>query len=277
MGDNPALSDNQKAIPNDSLPSQRESEVESSAISQDLRASTPKPPIVPEKKEETRGDIVRTGEVERLRGEVEDLIRRVGKQDAEILWFKEENEYLTGKYQRRDGLIAKLKDDILKMRAASHEAAEVHAQQVRAIQERLKQKEELLEARSAELSGAQAFLSTADRLSEMEVLDIVRDLNENIYQVAVSLTEGWEKLQPPPPQVTDRMDANHTSQTRIPILVQLARKHDFTGLTFLLQSCLCSQAVSMTSRWDNHRELELLKYVYKHVSASGEHRIIDAE
>jgi len=188
-----------------------------------------------------------------------------------------EIEYLKGRCEHRDDWITELERDIAKMRVSSREAAEAHAQQVRAIQERSNQKEELLEVRFAELSGAQTFLSTADRLSKTEVLDIVRDLSENIYQVAVSLTEGWEKLQPPPPQVTDRMDANLTFQSRVPVLVQLARKRDSTGLTFLLQSCLCSQAVSMTSRWDNRRELELLKYVYKHVSASGEHRIIDAE
>ena len=38
----------------------------------------------------------------------------------------------------------------------------------------------------------QTFLSTAGRLSE--VLSIVRDLDKNIYQVAVSLTEGWTKM-----------------------------------------------------------------------------------
>ena len=86
---------------------------------------------------------------------------------------------------------------------------EAQARQARAMQERLRQTEELLEARAAELSGAQTFLSTADRLSEMEVLSIVRDLNENIYQVTVSLTEGWEKLESS--QATGRIELDPTS------------------------------------------------------------------
>ena len=74
------------------------------------------------------------------------------------------------------------------------------------MQARLKQTEELLETRSAELSGAHTFLSTEGCLSKMEVLNTVRDLSENIYQVAVRLAEEWEKLDPS--QVTSRMDVD---------------------------------------------------------------------
>ena len=48
----------------------------------------------------------------------------------------------------------------------------------------------LLATRSAEPSGAQAPLSTTDRLSEVEVLSIVHDLNENIFQVTVNRGMG---------------------------------------------------------------------------------------
>jgi len=49
--------------------------------------------------------------------------------------------------------------------------------------------------RAAELAGAQAFLSTTGRLSDAEVLGIVRDVSENIYQTAVKLAEEWEILE----------------------------------------------------------------------------------
>ena len=55
----------------------------------------------------------------------------------------------------------------------SEETVDARVRQARGTQERLKQ----TEARTAELSGVQTFLST-DHLSGIEVLSIVRDLNE---------------------------------------------------------------------------------------------------
>ena len=95
-----------------------------------------------------------------------------------------------GKCKYREGRIAELEHEIAKLRVSQQEAVEAQARKTRAVQERLKETEELLEAGSAELSGAQTLLSTADHLSEMRVLSIVRGPNENIYQVAIGLTEG---------------------------------------------------------------------------------------
>ena len=171
--------------------------------------------------------------------------------------------------------IATLEHGIEKLRTSQQEAAGAQARQTRGVQERLKKIEELLEARSAELSGAQIFLPTADRLSEMEVLSIVRDLNENIFQVAVGLTEGWEKLEPP--QATGPIEVDLTSQSRDPVLVQLTRKRDPTGLNFLLQLHLCYLAVKVTSSWVHDPELDVLQRIYQGLSASGEHHIIDTK
>ncbi|KAF9650930.1 hypothetical protein BDM02DRAFT_3184878, partial [Thelephora ganbajun] len=140
-------------------------------------------------------------------------------------------------------------------------------------EQRLKQTEELLATRSAELSEARTFLSTTDRLSEVEVLGIVRDLNEIIFQIAVTLTEEWEKLESS--QAAGRMDIDPISRPHTPTLVQLARNRDLTGLTFLLQSTLCSQAAKMTSSWVHHPEFGILKSVYKNISTSGERHIVD--
>ena len=84
----------------------------------------------------------------------------------------------------------------------------------------MKQTEELLETRTAELSEAQTFLSTEDHLSEMEVLSVVRDLNEKIFQPAVSLAEDWKKLGSL--QHWSNEYQSHFS-TPVPVLVQLAR------------------------------------------------------
>jgi hypothetical protein len=187
--------------------------------------------------------------------------------------LEKSEERLRAKCGRRDDRIEELEQKIAGMRNSQAEAMEAEAGKARTMQKRLKQTEELLETRTAELSGAQAFLSTADRLSEMEVLSIVRDLNENIFQVAVSLTEEWEKLEPP--QATGRMNPDPTPQPHVHVLVQLARNRDLTGLTYLLQLHLCYQAMNMTSSWVRNPDLGALKQVYQSLSASGEHHIID--
>ena len=240
-------------------------------MSQYRHASILGPFREPEKRRDTAVD----EEAGRLQREVGELEGVVDKYKGEVLRLRGEEARLMGKCRRRDDRIARLEYVNAEMRGSWQEAMEAQARQARAMQERLKQTEELLEARSAELSGAQTFLSTADRLSEMEVLSIVRDLNENIYQVAVSLTEGWEKLKSP--QATGRIEVDLTSQPRVIVLIQLARNRDLTGLTFLLQSFLCYQAANMTSSWAHNRELGVLKSVYQHLSALGEHRIINTK
>jgi len=168
-----------------------------------------------------------------------------------------------------DERISELERDIKEMR----DSAASQAKRLRETEDKLKRTEELLAARSAELSGTQTFLSTKDRLSEAEVLDIVRDLNQNIYQVAVKLTEEWETLEP---RATSQRDANPNSRhSRTPALVRLVRNQDSGSLTFLLQSRLCYQAEHITSSRSRHRELATIQSVYGRLSASGEGRIVD--
>ena len=209
-----------------------------------------------------------TEEVERLRREADEY-------RGEIRRLRAEEEKLIGKCKRRDDWIAQLENENAELSSSFREATEAQARQARLMQERLKQTEELLEVRTARLSEAQTFLSTEDHLSEMEVLSIVRDLNENILQLAASLTAAWERLRPS--QATGPIKVDLTSQPHHSVLVQLARKQDLTGLTFLLQSRLCCQAVIMTSSWVHNQEPGRLGSVYRHLSASGEHRIINTE
>ena len=85
--------------------------------------------------------------------------------------------------------------------------------------------------------GARAAeLSRADRLSEM-VLSIV--------QVAVSLTEEWEKLESS--QATRRTESDSTSRPRRPAKPRTG-SHGFNLPTW---SYLCSRAVNVASSWDH--------------------------
>ena len=168
--------------------------------------------------------------------------------------------------------VAQLEQEITKMRDAHQKALEEQVQQTREMEERWRLTKEVLATKSAELSGARAFLSATDRLSEVEVLTIVRDLNESIYQVAVNLTDGWEKLRSS--EATNRMGVDHATRPRAPSLVQRVASRDPTGLTFLLQSCLCSQVVKITSSWGYHQELAVLETIYKRLYASGERHVV---
>ena len=260
--------------PTGSFPLPRRNEGESSAVSQDRHASALKPTREPKKGEE-RGNATRFEEVTRLRREVEDLSVRIERQDAEMAKLRREEDILKGKCKRREDRITRKGQEIERMRRAYQEEGQRRFQHVRAVEEELKQTKELLATRSAELSETQTFLSTTDRVSEVEVLGIVRSLNENIYQVAVHLTEEWEKLEPPPG--TSRMYVDPTSRPRVSTLVQLVRNRDPMGLTFLLQSSLCSEAVDMTSSWGNHQESDTFNSVYQRLSASGEYNIADSK
>jgi len=186
----------------------------------------------------------------------------------------EDGREFVGKAKRRDDRDGESGRGGWRQRGSHKVVMEEQARQIRALEKQLKQTEELLDVRTEELTGTQTFLSTKDRLSEEEVLDIVRDLNQNIFQVAVRVTEEWEKLEPPP--TTSQMEVNLTSQSRVPTLIQLVRNRDSTGLVFQLQSCLCSQVVSMTSNWGRHQELAILESIYERLSASGERRNVDA-
>ena len=288
-------------------PSQRGTKAEPVAMSRDRQASTSRQPREPEKKQEKRGDATVTEETERSRrgntpmtGEmgrprggtkmVAGMIGRFRSDERykdEVRRLRGEGEKLREEGRRKDDQIAKLKRENVEIRGSMQKFTEAHARQTRemevqtrqtrAMEERLKKTEQLLEARTAELSVAQTFLSTADRLSEVEVLSIVRELNENIFQIAVSLAEGWEKLRSSGTTGRRVKNADPTSQSRPYVLLQLARNRDSTGLTCLLQSYLCEQAVNMIPSWDYNQDFVVLKRVYEHLSASGEDHIIDTK
>ena len=227
-----------------------------------------------ERKEEGEGDTTRTGEAWRLRREIGDLKELVEKQQAEISRLREAEEKLKRKLERRENKISELDRDLEKARSSWQEAEKVRVQQTQGMQEQLKRIEELLTTKPAELSGEQAFLPSADRLSEMEVLCIVRELNENIYQVAASLIEGWMKMKSSKPP--DRVELDLISKQSPPVLLQLTRNRDIAGLSFLIQMHLCFYAAKMTSRWAHNKDFVLIKDLYQRLSASGECYVIDA-
>ena len=216
--------------------------------------------------------VARFEEVKKLQREVRKWKRRVGKRESEIERLRIEGEKVTRMCRSREDRMMELESEIRRICGYYQGGAQLQTQRLQATEERLKQTEELLATRTTELAGAQPFLSTTDRLSEAEVLSIVRDLNENIYQVAVNLTEEWEKFQSS--QTTSLTNVDPGSLADVPALTQLVRNRDPLCLTFLFQSSLCFNAAKITSRWAHHPDLTILRSVYQCLSGSGEDRHI---
>jgi len=243
----------------------------------DMHLSTEEPLIrsrelLPDSKE---GRTIRSEEVRGLRGATDNLVERqkakIDAQKAEIFRLRNWKERYAKRYREAKERISELEHDIGKVSDDHQETLEKYDRRIRAMADHLERTEELLAARSAELAGAQYFLSTTDRLSEADVLSIVRDLNENIFQVAANLTEEWEKLGSSRTSRfdIDQRDIDSFARFYGPALIQSAIDRDPAAVTFLVQSCLCYLAMKYTSSWRHDQELATLGSVYKRLSDSG--------
>ena len=223
------------------------------------------------------GRAIGSEEVKGLRETTEDLVERQrAKLDAqrdEIIRLRSWKERYAKKYREAKERIAELEHHIGEVSEAHQETLEKQDQRVQSMADRLAQTEQLLATRSAELAGAQYFLSTTDRLSEADVLGIVRELNENVFQVAANLTEEWEKLGSSRSSkfTITQDDIDAFSGFYGPALIGLVLDRNPAGVTFLLQSCLCSIVAQIASRWRHDQEVSMLESVYQRLSASGEH------
>jgi len=214
---------------------------------------------------------------EGLCGTTESSVEReeaeINAQRYEIFRLRSRGEKYAKKYRETKERIAELEHHIGEVSEAHQETLEKQDPRIQAMAEQLKRTEQLLATRSAELAGAQYFLSTTDRLSEADVLSVVHDLNENVFQVAANLTEEWEKLGSSRSSeftiTQDGIDA--LSRFYGPALIRSAFDRSPAGITFLVQSCLCNVVAQITSRWRHDQELAMLGSVYQRLSASGEH------
>lgn len=196
----------------------------------------------------------------------------IDMQKAELSTLNSSRERYTKRLKAAKGQIAELEHRLQEDARTYKQAVAKRDQRIQTLEEELARTKELLTARTTELSGAQSFLSTADRRSEADVLGIVRDLNENIFQVAANLTEEWENLRPDKSSRfhirNDEIDA--FSQSFGPALVLHVLDRDPTAVTFLVQSCLCDFAVQVSSSWRYKRGFRTLSSLHKRLSTSGE-------
>ena len=218
--------------------------------------------------DETRGrSVIKEGTFGRRRTIID-------MKNAEITKLTTWRDRYRRKYRAAKEHIAELEDDIKDISRICKETVESQAQRTRALEDELARTKELLAARTTGLAGTQFLLSTTDRPSEGEVLGIVRNLNENIFQVAANLTEEWEKYRPGRSNKFEisRKDVDALSQAFGPALVHHVLKRDPTATSFLVQSCLCDHAALISSRWRYKKEFKTLISGHDRLAASGTHR-----
>ena len=208
---------------------------------------------------------------------MEDLVRgqkaKIDSQKAETLRLRSSKKRCVRRFRGANKQVAKMEHELEKVSRAHQESLEQRNKRVQAMEDELTRAKELLAARSTELSVAQSFLSTADRLSEAEVSNIVRNLNRNINQVAASLTEQWKRpgSSPSGKFIISKADIDDFSRSYGPVLVHQSLEGDPAAVNFLVRSCLCMIVAQITLSWrhDDGTELAKLGYVYKRLSASG--------
>jgi len=184
-------------------------------------------------------------------------------------------ERYVNKCSKANERIVELEHEIEKVSEAYQEVFENQDRRIQAMGDLLTRTEELLATGSTELSGTQSSSSTASRLSEAEVLGIVRDLNENVFQVAANLTEEWEKLgSSRSSQFTiTQNDVEALSRFYGPALIQSGLNRNPAAVTLLVQSCICHIIMQITSWWRHDQELATLGPVYQGLSASESREI----
>ena len=198
---------------------------------------------------------------------------------------------------RIKGELARTKDELARTKVELAKANELSTSTTRATElgERLKgelartkdelartkveleKTSELSMARSRELAKAQTFLSTTDRISEAEVLGIVRDLNENIIKIAANLTNEWGRLRSPQPNsrtIFTKQELDALMQLHGRTLVHRVRNRDPPAVAFLVQSCLCYAVTQITLGWRRDLSDERpwrLGSIYKRLITDGKH------
>jgi len=113
--------------------------------------------------------------VQKLQGEREDLLATIKVERTD--WLREKTK---AENQIRDlhGTNQKLEDELKMLKGA-----------LRGVQEKQLQTTKLLEERTADLKGAQTFLTTVDRYAGADIMKMVVALNAEIFQGAALISE----------------------------------------------------------------------------------------
>lgn len=197
----------------------------------------------------------------------------IDAQTAEISRLRVSKERYEEAYEAAKERIAGLEGQIEELTTTHKVALEQQNRRIEAVEDQLRRTKESPATKPTEHTRSKSLLSSPNRVSEAEVLGVVHDLNEHVFQVAAGLTEEWEEFSS---SRTDRFtvtkeDVDVLSWSYGPSLVNYLLDRNPAAVTFVVQSCLCELATQITSTWRHNQELKALRSAHKLLSPSGEH------
>jgi hypothetical protein len=193
----------------------------------------------------------RMKEIRRL----EEEIQRLDSVVISTVWAGKVTEKKIGDLERK---VRQQDEDILNL-----------GQKLRISEEKRSQTIKLLDERTAELKGAQAFLTTADRYSEADIIKMAESLNVEIFQVSALMAEMFvdapilddpvRQRQHIQGQLFDHL-ITKSGEIRVdPLPLQLALQALLTWWCFYEVDCFCRGSTG-----------ESLKNIYRGIYKSGE-------
>lgn len=129
----------------------------------------------------------------------------------------------------------------------------------------------LLEARRQELHDAQHFMGTADTISESEIVQQVRDLNTEIFNLAQSMSDAKPRTAHALGQQEAGRALTDMLHDRFLHILQSASLHGDTVLLEIAMQQVASQYLSdLICTWtNNHKGDRFFECVYRRICRSG--------
>ncbi|EIW80578.1 hypothetical protein CONPUDRAFT_57412 [Coniophora puteana RWD-64-598 SS2] len=143
--------------------------------------------------------------------------------------------------------------------AIKNAEAQQLANELLTLKKRHEETQSLLESRTRELKGSQAFLTKADSLSGADVISLLGALNAEILQTAAFIADSFEfsfdKVQAREGGVAEMLDARTKLQdvmgaSLLDLLGRVKHQDDPTLIQIALQSSIVEFSRWMVSTWD---------------------------
>jgi hypothetical protein len=203
----------------------------------------------------TEGSLIRSEQERRkLQSEIEDLRDRLAQSQRHVHTFQQQLQR-----QEQENKI---------LQTESHGLKDQYAHTVT-----------LLETRTSELKGAQAFLTKADSLSGAEVTSMVEGLNSEILQTAAFMADSFKFAGTLASAAQERHEAcervEYMLGKRISVMLSsVQHSEDPMLVQIALQSCLVWHCGCFIRQWswelDNSGAVQLLENIYARVRKAGE-------
>ncbi|KAF8161587.1 hypothetical protein B0H34DRAFT_701643 [Crassisporium funariophilum] len=173
--------------------------------------------------------------------------------------------------------------EIRELKRRQEEELRILKDRLRGADEKHGQVAKLLDVRTADLKGAQTFLTTADLYSGAEIVTMVESLNAEIFQAAAFLAELLEDasvmataeeqgnaLQKYQTRMRDQTRHQIGSELFDHLATKSARvREDPLPLQLAIQTFICGWCTFMTRSFYPGKSGEDLQRIYKHIWESG--------